>query len=981
MIGKGADEWDLAKHTYIYQTLQNHVNNPWRYVISDELFSNLQTRKENPFAGSDYRESVFISNYSRLTYEPRQRPERPCVYYNVNNDYKPKRLKESRKEKWADVVIRVIEGTLSFYIYHMRKNGLNVDPVFLDNVATKMALSMYEMKWVCPGRGLFAMGTENTYKIGNAALNNCYGDSTAENLVESLSWGMDMLMCGGGVGLDLLWKGDVFPPDKEKCNEWDIPDSREGWVAAMELVLRAYIPVEGRITNPFVKFKFDKIRKYGAPIRGFGGTASGPEPLKILLKRTEIFLDTFIAYKKFEKDHPEQIGSEAQAQFYLKMFDRMVGKREEGDVDAYAFEDSTFNGKVRKLSEELRSFQKSDQRFYSLRSIWPELYKEYVREGQIVDEWVEIMCGAKEEEEDESNAGFIPDSLKEKVEKWEKSDGKQEDGGCATKTYDEQFFSEISAAQKSKSAQKYIQACVRHIFVRKMTELFGVKEGESSQFLRYDEKIHTGPLYFEGEKEEDVEQCLNRWVKYFYHQKIRQEIYESSIKHYKPYNHERLIIDLFNSDGACVHAGNVRRSAQIILADPEQESFLDMKDWTRYPLRRPFMNFSNNSVRLWSNDDFQDTLPKITERMRNNGEPGILNMMNIRKYGRFTNKEYGEDPAIVINPCGETPLAKKEPCCLSTVVPTNCLGDEFAELETLKQACHDATFYAMVVVAVPHHWYQTNEVMARNRKIGVSCSGIADTFEKFGYVNLVTAFRQMYGEIRKVNEYYAKHFGIPESIRVTVVKPEGTLGIITGSSAGVHFPTIRKGQRDVSYDKNSPVAKVLVAGGYTHLKDSRNPNTVHIKFPLQCIGRSSKEVPIWEKFALAEAAQRHFADNAVSFTGDFNCSTETKDIESVISMSIAKMKSISAFPQFFPPGKKKEGFYETMSDDEYAKVREQFKFLPFEELDDEDYEKLAGKVTPVDWSEIYDPGAVCKFDASKAANSGCVSCVAEDVFE
>jgi hypothetical protein len=222
-----------------------------------------------------------------------------------------------------------------------------------------------------------------------------------------------------------------------------------------------------------------------------------------------------------------------------------------------------------------------------------------------------------------------------------------------------------------------------------------------------------------------------------------------------------------------------------------------------------------------------------------------------------------------------------------------------------------------------------------------------------------------------------------ESIRVSLIKPEGTLSIVcqSSSSAGIHYPIIKQGCRDISFDRNNIILKLLVAGGYTHFQDPRNPNTYHVKFPFKIESKSSKEISIWKKFALCEAVQRNFCDNSTSFTGDFHNLNEGEDIKDVITFSISKLKSLSAFPQIEPPSKEKTGFYSSMSDKAFEKLRAQYKFLPFEELNNEDYEKIASKVTNVDWNQIYDPNAVCKFDASKLGTSGCTSCVGEDVYE
>ena len=58
-----------------------------------------------------------------------------------------------------------------------------------------------------------------------------------------------------------------------------IPDTREGWVESVKLLIDSYFTGSAP-----VEFDYSNIRPAGAPIKGFGGIASGPEPLMELHK-------------------------------------------------------------------------------------------------------------------------------------------------------------------------------------------------------------------------------------------------------------------------------------------------------------------------------------------------------------------------------------------------------------------------------------------------------------------------------------------------------------------------------------------------------------------------------------------------------------------------------------------------------------------------------------------------------------------------
>src|SRR5690606_17568695 len=125
------------------------------------------------------------------------------------------------------------------------------------------------------------------------------------------------------------------------------------------------------------------------------------------------------------------------------------------------------------------------------------------------------------------------------------------------------------------------------------------------------------------------------------------------------YTETRLVADVVNAIAVAVVAGNVRRSAEIMLGNLDDPIFADLKNHERFPERGAWMHLSNNSVRLYDDADFAQ-LPAIAARIRQNGEPGFLNMINIEKYGRFGDAAGSEimpgyilphDHATGINPC------------------------------------------------------------------------------------------------------------------------------------------------------------------------------------------------------------------------------------------------------------------------------------------------------------------------------------------
>lgn len=185
-------------------------------------------------------------------------------------------------EEWWQTCARVVEGCYQIQQRHQLYHGQYWNADKAQASAQDMYERLFTFKWTPPGRGLWMMGTPFIRRHGSAALNNCGFVSTAtidEDFAAPFGFLMDMLMLGVGIGGDTRGKGKVIIVEPMRFGKRAIEDSREGWVHAFATTLLAYV---GKETLP--TWDYSKIRAAGSPIRGFGGTAEGPEPLRRLLE-------------------------------------------------------------------------------------------------------------------------------------------------------------------------------------------------------------------------------------------------------------------------------------------------------------------------------------------------------------------------------------------------------------------------------------------------------------------------------------------------------------------------------------------------------------------------------------------------------------------------------------------------------------------------------------------------------------------------
>jgi adenosylcobalamin-dependent ribonucleoside-triphosphate reductase len=244
------------------------TNTESRPFSLSENFVAKYKRKKAPFGFNGLGELVYQRTYSR-----------------VKDD--------GKNEQWWETVRRVVEGTFNMQKRHIDSHGLGWNAWKAQHSAQEMYDRIFNMKFLPPGRGLWAMGTPITEDKGlYAALNNCAFVST-EGLNSDFSkpfcFLMDASMLGVGVGFDTEGAGKMVirgPNEGRKTEIVVIPDTREGWVDSLRLLLDSYAMGTGR-----VEFDYSDIRPAGVPIKGFGGESSGPQPLIELHAQIRSILD------------------------------------------------------------------------------------------------------------------------------------------------------------------------------------------------------------------------------------------------------------------------------------------------------------------------------------------------------------------------------------------------------------------------------------------------------------------------------------------------------------------------------------------------------------------------------------------------------------------------------------------------------------------------------------------------------------------
>lgn len=213
---------------------------------------------------------------------------------------------DGTNETWPETVKRVARGNIALV------HGDDPDKWDTDTCFEYEALVRYmtEFKILPGGRHLWASGVR-----GRQYLFNCHVSGWGEKLSDHFEFTFMRLMEGGGVGANYssrylkpygaplrrlkvhivcdpshadyaeMKAADLLSEeyDSDWAGAFEVEDSREGWAAALVDLLDTYMTVDD-VLHPNRVYDVSRVRRKGARLKQFGGTASGPAPFARMME-------------------------------------------------------------------------------------------------------------------------------------------------------------------------------------------------------------------------------------------------------------------------------------------------------------------------------------------------------------------------------------------------------------------------------------------------------------------------------------------------------------------------------------------------------------------------------------------------------------------------------------------------------------------------------------------------------------------------
>lgn len=324
-------------------------------------------------------------------------------------------------------------------------------------------------------------------------------------------------------------------------------------------------------------------------------------------------------------------------------------------------------------------------------------------------------------------------------------------------------------------------------------------------------------------------------------------------------------LDIMNLIGYIIVAGNVRRSAQIAIGDPDDVEFLLAKRWDVGHIPK-WRSMSNNSVAC---DDIRDLHEYFWDTYEpdangNNREAyGLINLKLARKVGRLGDTNYPDPRVEGFNPCAEQGLEDKESCCLAEIYLPNITSKE--ELMDVAYLLYRVCKHSLTL---PCHNKETEEVVSKNMRMGIGITGgMQATKEQLSWLD------ETYNFLRMIDKEYSEEHGFNQSIKLTTVKPSGTLSLLPGVTPGAHPGYAKFMIRRITVDSEHPLVQVCKDHGYNveyrlNIDGSQDFSSVIVEFPFRYKDgtRVAAEVNAIDQLEFIRFLQANWSDNSVSCT-------------------------------------------------------------------------------------------------------------------
>lgn len=398
-------------------------------------------------------------------------------------------------------------------------------------------------------------------------------------------------------------------------------------------------------------------------------------------------------------------------------------------------------------------------------------------------------------------------------------------------------------------------------------------------------------------------------------------------------------LDIANVIGENVVVGGVRRTAEIVLVDADDQECIEAKSklYTmedgKWIVNEEILHrqMSNNSI-YYREKPSREKLRWQLERMRYSGEPGWVNeVAGSKRRPNFNG----------VNPCGEILLDNKGLCNLTTInVYAFVYDGNMLDVQGLLKAQRLSARASYRMTCVELELPMWNNVQQRDKLLGCSLTGWMDMVNatEMTIDEQANLLRQLRDAAKKEAEMYSAELGGRVPVLVTTVKPEGTLSQLPVVSSGVHHSHSPYYIRRVRINSHDPLVKVCEELGYPVVaevgQEWETCTTKVVEFPVKApVGKTKYDVSAIEQLETYKLFMEHYVDHNCSITVSVR-PDEWDKVEEWVYNNWDDTVALSFLPL-------EDSFYQLM---------------PYESITEEEYSKRAAEMKP------FRPSLITKYE-------------------
>jgi hypothetical protein len=290
--------------------------------------------------------------------------------------------------------------------------------------------------------------------------------------------------------------------------------------------------------------------------------------------------------------------------------------------------------------------------------------------------------------------------------------------------------------------------------------------------------------------------------------------------------------------------------------------------------------------------------------------------------GIFTTYKNFVGNGIFVFQCGEQSLNNNETCCLSEIFLPNI--ENYDELKNVTNILYRICKHSLMLDC---HHEETKKIVHKNMRMGIGITGyMMATEEQKSWLS------PLYEYIREYDKNYSIEHNFNPSVKLTTVKPSGTLSILAGVTPGAHPGIYKYFIRRIRISSSNPLVKLCKENGYKieyqlNFDGTDDKNTSVIEFPC-CYPEGTilaKDMTAIDQLETIKKLQNEWSDNAVSVTIYYRLE-ELEDIKKWLIKNYKNNIKSCSFLLHNDHG---------------------FKQAPYEEITEEEYNNLRKNTIPI----------------------------------